>query len=478
MAPKLLLLFCLLGLAVPVLAGTPDSTAILESKATRIGINTFSWRTNMRGSDSLNSQNRIYYHLSQDFLYNTNQENSRFAREDYFANAIHAWRFRPNWFLEEHFFYQNNRASFAAVSSFTEHLHFRPRNTLAWQSKYSVFAGLKHDSRASEADTGPEFGGTMNLGWVSADGEEMAGTNVFFSQANLSPRTFQRMITDARYEKKFSTFASLALRAEYRRNRAEDYVSNNVQRIQSDTLAAFLTGNYTVSDKLWFRTQNQVLLPDRAFSYRPLTENSPALNNSEYNQFELQTLQEMFFQTQKFRANLQAGYRERNRKYANARDNLKDVLQSTTSWAANFTYLFSETNSLTSQTQGELLRVDTPSEQNNEDRDEVYYGSRLLLTSRWTPRFRTTFGLLGTYREFVYIKAAQSAENFTERTLNYEPGFIWTPGKFSWEAQMQLQAIYQVRKFASEQLKNRSNRTYNQTHRFRYEATRNLHFQL
>ena len=476
--PKLCAFVFLLLLAPTLKAAIPDSTAVYEMKAVRIGINTFTFRNVLTGADSLHKNHLLRYYLGQDHVYNSALPESRFTREDYLANAMHRWNFRKNWALEEHLLYQNNRASQTEVASFTEHLRFWLTPLPDWQMQYSVFAGLRRDSRSQRTDSGPEYGGSLLAGWSQPADLESASGSIFFSRASLSPRTFQRLIADARYDKQFSSFAAIGVRTEYRQNRTEDYTGNNVQRIQSDTIALYFTGTYNITNALAFRSSNRLALPERTFSYQPLTEKTAAIADSRYNQFELETLQEMLYQSPKLRGNLQLGYRERNRRYATSKDLLKDLLQNTTAWGAGLTWLLTEKHSFTTQNQGELLRVNTPSENNNEDRDEVFYESRLQFTSRWLPNFRTNIGLVGAYKQYVFIKAAQSAENYTERSLFYEPGFVWAPGKFSWDAQMQLQANYQVRSLNTEQLKNRANRTFNQTHAFRYDLTQKLALQL
>lgn len=477
--PKFCFTFILLLGAYASYGAAPDSTSVLETKLNRIGINTFAWRTKWQGEDSLNSRHFFQYSLGHDFLYNSTLPEKPFTREDYLANLLHSWRISPHWLLQEQFLYQKNRASFTEISTLTEHLFFQPKRFANWHFRPSAFAGLRRDARNLRTDSGPEFGGTFYGGYLSPDSSEIISGSAFISQAYLSPRIYQRLLADARYEEKFAENSTLMLRAEYRRNRNEDYLGDNVQRIQSDTLAAFLTGSYTVSNKLSFKTTNQLALPTRDFTYRPLTETGVSPTGNKYNQFELETLQEALFQTPAFRSSLAAGYKERNREYATTASgsDIKDIKQQTTSWALNAAYIFTDRHSIASQSQGELLRVDTPNEQNNEDRDEVFYQSRLIFTSRWLPTFKTNFALVGAYKQYVFIKAAQSAENYTERSLNYEPSFIWLPGRFSWEAQLQLQANYQVRTLSSEQLKNRANRAFNQTHIIRYEVNRNLLFQ-
>lgn len=476
--PKLFLFLALQLLAFAARASAPDSTAVYELKSKRIGINTFSLYSFLAGSDSLNKTNTLRYYLFQDHLYNAALTDNRFTKEDYFTTLEHSWRFSPKWLLQERFMYQNNRASQTSITSFTGQLHFEPKPFYGWQTRYSAFAGLKRDARSLFADTGPEYGGTLNTVWLQPDFSKSASGNFFFSQASLSPRRFQRLIADGRYEKQFGAFGSASLRGEYRRNLTEDYVSGNVQRILSDTLAIYGNGTYVATEQLSFRSSNYLALPARAFTYRGLSENPSLPADSRYNQFELATLQEVIFRLPKLQAGAQLGYKERNRRYNTDRDKPKDLLQNTTSWGLNLTYLFTEKHSVTAQAQGELLRVDTPSNQNNEDRDEAFYLSRVVLTSRWLPDFRTNVGLVGALKQYVFIKAAQTAENYTERSLHYEPGFIWTPGRFSWDAQLQVQANYQVRDLSTEQSKNRANRMFNQTHQFRFDVSRHLAFQL
>jgi hypothetical protein len=459
-------------------ASAPDSTAVYEMKSKRIGINTFTLNSFLLGLDSLNAKNTLRYYLYQDHLYNSALTGNRFTRENYFGTLAHSWQFKPRWELQERLFYQNNRASQTAISSLTGQLRHTPKPLLNWETTYAVFAGIKHDARSQQTDTGPEYGGTLNALWVQPDPSKSAAGSLFFSQASLSPRTFQRVIADARYEKQFSTYGGINLRGEYRRNRTEDYISQNIQRIQSDTLAFYASGSYEATKYLSFRTSNYLALPGREFSYRPLSENAVTSLDSRYAQFELVTLQELLFRIPKLQAGTQFGYKERNRRYNNDRDRPKDLLQNTTSWGTNLTYLLSGIHSVSAQAQGELLRVDTPSDQNNEDRDEVLYSSRISFTSQWFHSFRTNFGLIGLYKEFVFIKAAQTAENYTDRGLFYEPGFVWAPGRFSWDAQMQVQANYQVRHLIAEQLKNRANRTFNQVHLFRYQVNHSLLLQL
>ena len=240
--PKFLYLFVFLSFGFSGAAANPDSTAVYDMKAIRIGINTFSLRNVLTGADSLSSRHTLHYYLMQDYLYNSALTENHFTREDYLANVMHRWQLKPKWALEEHLFYQHNRASQTAVSSATAHLHFQPQPLFNWQTRYSVFGGLRRDSRSQHTDQGPQYGGTLEANWVQPDISKAAGGNVFFTRAALSPRTFQRLITNARYDKQFGAYGSVGLRGEYRQNRTEDYLGNNVQRIQSDTVTVYLNG--------------------------------------------------------------------------------------------------------------------------------------------------------------------------------------------------------------------------------------------
>jgi hypothetical protein len=117
----------------------------------------------------------------------------------------------------------------------------------------------------------------------------------------------------------------------------------------------------------------------------------------------------------------------------------------------------------------QLLRVNAPSRDNQQTRDEAQHLLRLSWTGRWAGAFRTTLAVAGEYRQTVFIRAALSAENYADHLLHWEPGFVWAPGKLSLRSGYHLWVSYQVRDRASEQTRNRASRVLEQTQSISYQ---------
>ena len=144
--------------------------------------------------------------------------------------------------------------------------------------------------------------------------------------------------------------------------------------------------------------------------------------------------------------------------------------EQTTRYQLDATWLPAPRHALALLGTAQLLRVDAPSRDNQQTRDEAQHLLRLTWTGRWAGAFRTTLGLAAEYRQTVFIRAAQSAENYADHLLHYEPGFAWAVGRFSLRSQYHLWVSYQVRDRPAEQARNRASRVL--------ETTQSLGFQL
>ncbi|MDX5347747.1 MAG: hypothetical protein LPK19_10920, partial [Hymenobacteraceae bacterium] len=356
------------------------------------------------------------------------------------------------------------------------------------QLQYAAFAGIRRDSRSQFTNTGPEAGAEIRAKLFPYSKTEFGSGRISAARAWLGPRVYQQIAAEGFYEKELNAFSTISAKAGYFTTISEDYVTGTIQRIKSDTLTGQLQWHYQLLPELVFKSDNLLALPARQFHYRQHETQSVTRQNFSYNQLDLNLQQELNYSKNRLRASLQFLYRERDRSYqlqnnlnlsgtqlesAANREKIKDIRESTTAWLFSADYLLTKRHSITAQSRAQLLRLDTPSEENDQDRDEVHYVGKLQLNSRWGNNFRTTFALAGEQRQFVFIKAAQSAENYTDHILRYEPGFTWAPGRFSIRSQYQLWVTYHVRALTSEQLKNRSDRTLYQQYELSYSLNRN-----
>ncbi|KAA9331331.1 hypothetical protein F0P96_13860 [Hymenobacter busanensis] len=478
----------------PLAAGLqPDTLVGVSLRARRVGVSTFAQQSAAFGLLNLGARQTLRYRLFSEWVYDTRGA-PPFVLENYHADVLHLLRLGRSWQVGQQVRYDESRANHIRTASWLARVgwqhRLRPTNAADTVSTLQAYllGGLTHDLRNGIQDVGPTYGAALTAIFRPLPGlAQPVSVRLSGTRTQLGPRTWERAVADSWYEHRLDENATAALRLGYRRNRAEDYLANNVQRIQSDTAAAQLTWAYQLGTQAAFRSDNTLLLPTRSFRYRRLSAAADTLQNVGYEQYEVDTRQDLTLTRPKLQAHGVFGYHERARTYAlrdnnrnlsptrlrtaTDRERIKDVLEKTTLWQGELTWLPTPKQALSISTTAQLLRVNTPSEDNNQDRDEASHQLRLTLASRWHPTFRTSLALWGEYRQFVFIKAEQSAENYTDRLLHWEPGFTWAPGPFSWRAAYHLWVSYQVRDRPTEAARNRANRVLELEQHLSYQLT-------
>ena len=500
------------GAAVPAgpPAAPPDSTALVEATARRVGLTTFAFRSDARGRVSWGPGlgTALRGRLSTDWLLSTAPGEELFVRQETRADVrLRHWLGRTpgRWTLDGFVQHTQNPAIRTAITSVGGGAGWRGRLPGAPDSvsalRVGVLVGLRRDQRRQYTDLGPSIGAEVAADWRPPGAPAGSAPVRLLGRAlraTFGPRTFTRLLAEAAWETVLSTASPAAgpgavqLGAGWRAGRTDDYLSGNVQRITSDTLTGRVAVTYPLAAGLTLRSDNQVALPARRFAYVPVPGEAargiPAarLRNSSFRQRDVQLRQEARGQWRRLRGGVQFQYQERQRLYAVQsgrldssalqlasalrQEQLKDIRERTSAWITDAEWApggrpplgvggaTGPRHVFSTRTTAQILRLDTPSDQNQQDRDEVYYQARAQWSATWDATFRTTLALAAERRDFIYIKSEQSAENYTERVVAYEPGFRWAPGRFAWTADVQLRAIYQVRASPIEQARNRATR--------------------
>ncbi|GAB3827327.1 TonB-dependent receptor [Hymenobacter jeollabukensis] len=457
----------------------PDTLVGVRLHARRIGVSTYTQQSEAYGRWHLGKRQTLLYRARTDWVLDS-RGRPPFVREDYRADALHLIGLGRHWQVGQQVVYDYSHANHIRTVTWLGRAggqwRLRPRSApdSLSQLRVALLGGLTHDMRNGRQDLGPTYGAELTaVVRPLAAWPEPVALRLVALQTQLGPRRWQRALADAVYQRAVDDNSLALLRLGYRNTRTEDYLPANVQRIQSDTLTAQVQWTYQLPGQASFHSDNSVLLPARAFRYRRLGPLADTVQNLGYRQHEYDTRQELLLTRRKLQARVQFGYHERVRGYyldnnrllaagrffaAEQREKIKDISEKTTQWQAELTWLLRPRHALTAGGNAQLLRVDTPSPENYQDRDEASHQLRLRLTSRWHPTFRTSLGLWGEYRQLIFIKAQQSAENYSDRLLHWEPGFAWAPGTFSWRGSYHLWVSYQVRDRAAEQARNRASR--------------------
>ena len=483
--------------------GLADTTLLLLARARRVGVSTFVQSSTALGEVALGPRQFVRYQLGSDWIYDA-RGTPPFVREDYRADVAHLYQLDAarHWHVGQQVHYDQSRANATRTGLWLGRVGYQRRLRPAHPTdslsglRVTALGGLATDTRNGRHDSGLAYG-VDALAVLFAQGE-VAGyrpaplaLRLLGVRAGLGPRTAFRVVAEAAGERAFLDEAALLVRARggLRTQRAEDYLRGSVQRIQSDTLAAEVGGSYRINPTTTLRSDNSLLLPTRAYAYRRLSPAADTLQNSGYRQRELDTRQELRMALPRLQASLLFNYHERSRSYyldnnrllsgarlarAEAQEAVKDITEQTTRWQAEVTWLPTPRHSLAALATAQLLRVDAPSRDNQQTRDEAQHLLRLTWAGRWAGAFRTTLGVAGEYRQTVFIRAAQSAENYADHLLHWEPGFAWAPGRLSIRSQYHLWVSYQVRDRATEQARNRASRVLEQTQSVSYELRPHL----
>jgi hypothetical protein len=123
----------------------------------------------------------------------------------------------------------------------------------------------------------------------------------------------------------------------------------------------------------------------------------------------------------------------------------------------NFILSLSNSDKISLSAYISIYRYDTPTKENNDDRDELY--SSIYLKYEKQLNSRLSFKLGGEYRNshLVYLKAEKSSQNYTLRTLSFNPGIKFVGAYFSFSPEIEILTNYHVYDY---NLSNESPATY------------------
>ncbi|MCW9098505.1 MAG: hypothetical protein OQJ93_14060, partial [Ignavibacteriaceae bacterium] len=126
------------------------------------------------------------------------------------------------------------------------------------------------------------------------------------------------------------------------------------------------------------------------------------------------------------------------------------------------------------------LKYDTPSAENDDDRDELLTIGRLRYTRYLSPFFQLFTNLEGTVSHLVYLFASRSANNNINRVLRLSAGGYYNGAKFSSLNNFEVSANYTVYDFQdiTSNLRSISFRQFTATDSTNYRITGNFSFVL
>ena len=108
------------------------------------------------------------------------------------------------------------------------------------------------------------------------------------------------------------------------------------------------------------------------------------------------------------------------------------------------TWLITPRDTLRAEVTGWLVRYDTPSATNDDDRDELATVATLSYGTRLSPSLRMHISLSGQYLHLVFLRATRSALNNVNRVLRLSPSFEYETANVRLQPQFEILANYTV----------------------------------
>lgn len=372
-----------------------------------------------------------------------------------------------------------------ALSTWVEYDHFFNSSTYrhSWYlgAEYKLgpylslepLIGYSWDFRSQRMDQGFSPALIVKSAYQWPDGLQME-TQAFVRYKFLDPRQQQNLSFLSVWAKSYGQIGQFAVQLKSGRNEIDDYRSQHVERILSDTLRPSFTFRYQLLPRWTWDSQNEFSLSRRFFRYEPLVPGKSEFSDFSFVQETFSARQRISHTYKRFNLSLSYDYEYLNRAYdlANTRElpsseyarllvreQLKDFRRNLSRFEAKLDYQIRPRHGLNLSLFNSYIRYDTPAEQNFDDHDELSYGGNGLWRAAWNKKFSTQYALLGGVRRYAFIFGERSQENYTQYSLRMEFNFQWELLKnLSLRGEQYIYSSYNIKDFEDINQTNRSTR--------------------
>ncbi len=315
----------------------------------------------------------------------------------------------------------------------------------------SPLAGYRWDRQGAIHDRGLALDLGAELHPLDFDGYRFAGEG-HFRRDNLSPRVLTNHIAQVGVEKRFSPEARDSMMMAFQQTGREFYLAGD-STIESRTDDLFSFANllsYDVSRSwgadLFVNVNSRGL--DKDMRRLRQDASDEASFDTRIEEFRLDTYAQVWYQAPdaSSSAHIRLGYSERNETHRakapagtmapniavlfaerNRQEQSKDNVARRVALSGGTSLDVSPLHRVMFAGSATILRYDTPSELNQEDRDELLVALALGTWHRVSRAVDIGIALDGTYSHLVYLLKERSANNNINRVLRLSPRVIYRP---------------------------------------------------
>mgnify|MGYP006268105109 CR=1 FL=1 len=427
--------------------------------------------------------------LSHEQLFNTSRQTDRFVQLQLNAQLWQFWRLSNKWsvasWLEVDQFWNNGTQRYSAYAG----LRYEPFEGLS----LTPLLGYSYDYRQEILDQGLSPGIRAESRYTFGDGLQMR-SHLLARVKYIDPRRQRNLHFVSEWAKVFGPNAAVNLRLHAGRNQMDDYLSESIERIKADTVGVALHLQYPLRPGLIWQSQNSAQLSQREFDYDLWQGEEPEFNDLSFDQVEFRTWQRLSFRRQRWDGRFTYEYQSLGRGYElqNSlelpeptfrrlveQERQKDFFRRLHNLDFTLNYRPNARDRFTLSGNNRYLMWDTPSEENYDDHDELYYGLGLEWEANWSRKLMTRYQLIGGIRRYAFLFAERSQDNYTQRNLRLDFDFRWNISpQLSLSGQQYLYVTYNVKDFEDRNLTDRSTRNLESRAQLRYRPQPRWDFEL
>jgi hypothetical protein len=360
----------------------------------------------------------------------------------------------------------------AATQSLYGGLSYQPVNRFTIEP----YIGVRYDHQLDQHDHGPSY-----LLDLAGDGLDYNGYKTFLTGKweydQLSPRTLETRNALLNIEKIFFEQTQNTLQFIYTRNRRDFYfaadsvvqrqfgVLQNIETRTEDALSVYDSLAYGVSKRMSLSFQGNLYTRTigREDRYRSAAGTTP---NTDINELRLESAVRLDYTPwDAFRGFAQFSYQERDETHsvegepltpggnpgpAARTEERKNNHSRRSSLSSSLTLGLPPADTITLSGSGSLLRYDTPSALNDDDRDELWYIASFVWSHRLNRHFTFWVQANANLNHLVYIFSSRSADNTWNRVIRLAPRLAYSPAaEFTTTNTFEVLANYTVYDFES-----------------------------
>ena len=314
----------------------------------------------------------------------------------------------------------------------------------------SPMAGYRWDNQLDVRDKGASYGISARTRGVSLDGYDINGS-VQFAEDRLDPRLLQNHFARVSTQKTFVGNTRDSLELGWSRNK-RDFYTAGASKIESR-----IDNGFSFSNLLDYEFDRNLLASmfisissrnlDKDIRRTARTQDTTVQFNTAINEFRLEAFAQAAYKNDNGKpvATVRFYHGEHTENHSakaipgaspdveaqyslqNKQEQTKDNISRRTALSGALETTVSRSDTISVSGTASILRYDTPSSTNVEDRDELLLALSLVTSHRISQYLDVAFALSGNLSHIVYLLKERSANNNYNRVLRFAPRVTYRP---------------------------------------------------